>query len=261
MLTADAEEAALILLDAWRSGGRINELPESCRPASRSDGYQVQAALMRQSGQPHIGWKIAATSAAGQSHIGVDGPLAGPLLEGRCFGEGKPVSMRDNLMGVVEAEFAFRLGRDLPARETPYTLDEVMQAVDAAYPAIEIPDSRFADFASVGTAQLVADCACASWFVLGEACPPAWRSTDLTRHAVAVHCNGELACEGSGANVLADPRIAMTWIANELCAHAQPLMEGEIVTTGTCITPLAAAKGDHVRADFGALGSVEVLLS
>ena len=44
---------------------------------------------------------------------------------------------------------------------------EVLDAVDTLHPAIEIPDSRFADYVKAGEAQLIADNACAHLFVLG----------------------------------------------------------------------------------------------
>ena len=52
---------------------------------------------------------------------------------------------------------------------TPYTVQQVLDAVDTLHPAIEIPDSRFADFVSAGAAQIIADNACAHLFVLGPA--------------------------------------------------------------------------------------------
>ena len=38
----------------------------------------------------------------------------------------------------IEAEVAFRLGRDLPPRAAPYTRAEVMAALATAHPAIEV---------------------------------------------------------------------------------------------------------------------------
>jgi 2-keto-4-pentenoate hydratase len=68
--------------------------------------------------------------------------------------------------------------------------------------------------------------------------------------------NGELASQGSGANVLGDPCIALTWIVNELSQFGDGLLAGQIVTTGTCIPPIPVLPGDQVRMDFGVLGSV-----
>jgi 2-keto-4-pentenoate hydratase len=208
-----------------------------------------------------FGWKIAATSAAGQKHIGVDGPLAGALLAARLHRNGATVPLGNSLMCVAEAEFAFRLARDLPARTAPYTQDEVMAAVDALHPAIELPDSRYADFVHAGAPQLLADCACANYFVLGEAVAADWRTVDLSKHAVRAYVDAQLVQQGSGANVLGDPRIALTWIANELGANGRALRAGQIVTTGTSVVPVAIKVASQVRADFGVFGAVEVTLS
>jgi len=132
----------------------------------------------------------------------------------------------------------------------------VMSAVDALHPAIEIPDSRYRDFASAGDAQLIADSACACWFVLGPRAPDTWRSVDLASHRVSLTCNGEAVAEGKGANVLGDPKTALTWIANELCRHGESLQAGQVVTTGTCIVPARIAPGDTLLVDFGTIGRV-----
>jgi 2-keto-4-pentenoate hydratase len=254
------EEAAKTIWSAWQTNRKIEALPSACRPSTRSDGYRVQAQVARLSGQKVFGWKIAATSKAGQQHIGVDGPLAGRLLEKRTFVTGANVSLASNIMNVAEAEFAFRMSRDLPPRNTPYSLGEVIAAVDSMHPAIEIPDSRYRDFIAVGAAQLIADNACASYFVLGPAATADWRRHDLVRHPVTATVNGTIAREGRGENVLGDPRIALTWIANELSLQGDRLQRGDVITTGTCIKPADVASGDHVHADFGEFGHVEARL-
>jgi len=163
-----------------------------------------------------------------------------------------------NHMKVAEPEFAFRMARTLPARAAPYALDEVLAAVDTLHPAIELPDSRFHDFSKVGAAQLIADNACAHYFVLGPAAPEGWRFEDLAEHSVTGSVAGKLRREGKGANVLGDPRAALTWLANELSRLGIALAAGQVVTTGTCLAPLPVEPTDHVFADFGTLGSVEL---
>jgi 2-keto-4-pentenoate hydratase len=208
-----------------------------------------------------VGWKIAATSAAGQKHIGVDGPLAGPLLANRVLPNGATIPLDGNIMNVAEAEFCFHFGTSLPKRSTPYSQNEVLNAIDALHPAIEVPDSRYNDFAHVGAPQLIADTACACWFVLGPATTADWRSRDLVTHPATAYKNGHPAGTGSGANVLGDPRIAVTWLANELRTFGDGIQKGQIVTTGTCVIPVAIAPGDTFRADFGEFGTVEARIT
>ena len=267
-MTESQRQAAFdTLWTAWQSGLRVTALSEACRPHSREDGYAIQALLEPRSTRPLFGWKIAATSKAGQAHINVDGPLAGRLLAERAFESGARLRFGANHMKVAEAEFAFRMAVDLPPRPAPYSVDEVLRSVATLHPAIEIPDSRYDDFTIVGAAQLIADNACAHEFVLGQAAPDSWRSIDLAAHRVTGSVvrgatpSGspeQTEHEGIGANVLGDPRIALTWLVNELSQIGVTLRAGQVVTTGTCLTPLPIATGDRVSMDFGVLGSVDV---
>jgi 2-keto-4-pentenoate hydratase len=260
-MTQKSGAAAAILWKHWQQRTRIDELPSECRPTDRAEGYATQTDVVRLSGQNVVGWKIAATSLAGQKHINVDGPLAGPLLANRVLEHGATVPLDGNIMKAAEAEFAFRFGSDLPRRARPYTLEEVLAAAESLHPAIEIPDSRYNDFKRVGAPQLIADTACACWFVLGPPTHADWRTHDLITHAVTAYKNGTPSATGSGASVLGDPRVALVWIANELSTFSEGLRAGQFVTTGTCIVPLPIAPGDQVRADFGEFGSVGLQLS
>jgi 2-keto-4-pentenoate hydratase len=256
---SQVEEASKLLVGHWKSGRVVDAVPEHIRPLTRHDGYAVQAQLERGSSTV-FGWKIAATSEAGQQHIGIDGPIAGRLLSETVFHDGASIPFGHNRMQVAEAEFAFRMAVDLPAQREPYTQRDVLGRVDALHLAIELPDSRFADFATVGAAQLIADNACAHQFVLGPAAPSLWRELDLSTHRVVGRVGTRLEREGLGANVLGDPRIALTWLVNELSSLGITLRGDAVVTTGTCVVPLEIQAGDTVSADFGVLGSVSCSL-
>lgn len=250
--------AAELIWQAWQGGTVLDALPEGCRPATRAQGYAIQAHLEARSARPLAGWKIAATSQAGQRHIGVDGPLAGRILAEMVFPDGATVPFGANRMRVAEAEFVFRMGRTLAPRAAAFTEDEVLDAVAALQLGIEVPDSRFADFVTAGGPQLIADDACAHRMVLGPEAQGDWRGMDLAAHRVHCTVAGRYAREGVGANVLGDPRAALAWLANELSRHGIPLAEGQFVTTGTCVVPLEIQPGDAVGADFGALGQVSM---
>ncbi|MDE3175146.1 MAG: hydratase [Pseudomonadota bacterium] len=256
MELSSAKAASQLLARCWRRGEVVDALPAELRPADRAEGYLIQAQIEALSDKPLFGWKIAATSLAGQRHIGVDGPLAGRLLAERVYADGDVIPFGANRMRVVEAEFAFRMRVDLPPRRQPYSQDETLDAVADLFLAIEIPDSRYADFVTAGAPQLIADNACAHLFALGPKAPEIWRGIDLATHRVVGRVGDRLEREGLGSNVLGDPRIALTWLANELSSLGVPLAAGQIVTTGTCVTPMEIRPGDVVSADFGVLGRV-----
>ena len=256
MTPAAAVDAATLLWRHWTDRTRLDALPPACRPADRRDGYAVQAELARRSGQSTVGWKIAATSVAGQAHIGVDGPLAGRLLRDRVLPPGARVPLDGNTMRVAEVEFAFRMARALPPRDAPYTVEETMAAVASLHPSVEVPDSRYVDFVRVGAPQLIADDACACWLVLGDATGDDWRARDLAAFPVRASVDARTVAEGTGAAALGDPRIALAWIANELRVHGPGLAAGDVVTTGTCVVPVPVAPGDAFVADYGPIGSL-----
>ncbi len=256
-----AAGAARILIGHWHAQTRLAALPAACAPTTRAHAYAVQAHWQAQSAQPLAGWKIAATSLAGQKHIGVDGPLAGRYIAERVVASGGRIPFGNNHMKVAEIEFAFRLGRDLSPRAVPYAEEEVFAAVASLHPSIEIPDSRYDRFETVGAPALIADNACAHWLCIGEAMPDVWREMDLTTFTPVGRIAGKPEVRGLGSNVLGSPRIAMTWLVNELSAHGVTARAGEVVTTGTCLVPMAIASGDHVEGDFGSLGKVSVSLT
>jgi len=250
--------ACAFLYQHWKEGTRCDGLPPDLCAADRAEAYRVQASIETYSATPPVGWKIAATSKAGQAHIGVDGPMAGRLLAERRIPDGCSLVLGSNLMKVAEMEFAFRFGEDVMPRAQPYSQAEVLDRVSALHPAIELPDSRYDRFETVGDLQLIADNACAHYFVLGDPAPECWRDLDLAAHTVRGLKNGAVAETGIGANVLGDPRIALTWLVNELSRFGMPLKKDQVVITGTCVKPMPIAVGDQVSGDFGKLGGISV---
>src|SRR5437879_13469455 len=108
----------------WRAGTKLGNLDTSYRPSDRAEGYAIQAGIERCSDGKLFGWKIAATSVAGQKHINVDGPMAGRILVETLIPDGGTASMAGNEMRVPEPEFAFRMQADLPPRVSAYRRQE-----------------------------------------------------------------------------------------------------------------------------------------
>jgi 2-keto-4-pentenoate hydratase len=249
--------AAELIWQAWTERRTLPELPEHCRPAAVADGYACQARLDALGGRRR-GWKIAATGAGGRKVLGVDHPLAGPLFERFSVPPGGELEL-DQRMGVAEAEFAFSIAADLPARDAPYGRSEVLAALGAFHPAIELPDTRFDDHRAVGAAQLLADAACAGSYVVGEPVDD-YDPAALPEHRLTLERNGTPVAEGRGDAVLGDPVEAVVWLANELARHQRGLAQGDVVMTGACGITRDHVAGNELTADFGPLGRVSVRL-
>lgn len=251
--TPDHMQAVAQLVNAWRARRHIEELPEGCRPATRAQGYAVQSLWPALAGRVG-GWKIAATSVAGQRHIAVSGPLAGPIFADRVFANGATVSLTGNRMRVAECELVFRFKEALAPRPQGYSRGDVLALVDFVQPGIEVPDSRFMHFERAGEAQLIADCACANDMILGAPVSPYGRIEYLLNLSVEARVSDGRHLQGVGSNVLGDPVEALVWFINEIGAAGQRVELEHFVTTGACVMPIPVEPGQSVEADFGWLG-------
>lgn len=258
MTTQTVEHAAQALYTARVKRTRIDNIPDGCRPASVDEGYRIQDHLMTLLGQRVYGWKIGATSQKARDFVGIeDASLRARMLAINCYEH--PGNLKDHFffMRAVECEFAFTLGRDLPSADAPYDTRAVLAAIESLHPAIEVSDSRFVDWTTVGGPALVADNCNDGAFVRGEALRD-WHDTDLCKHEVTLFVNDKVAATGSGGEVITGPLGVLLWLANECAALNQGLRAGEVVTTGSCTGVVMAAAGDRIRADFGTFGMVEL---
>jgi 2-keto-4-pentenoate hydratase len=256
MVTQPYEAAATVLADARREHRVLSQLPDALVPADVAEGYAVQDAFRRLWPDTIVGWKAGATAAPVQKRFGVNEPFAGPFYAADTFQAPARIEARRFAHLCLESEFAFRFGRTLAARSEPYTRDEVLAAVDALVPAIEIVGPRFDSLALSGPVA-IADCALDAGFVLGEPVTD-WRGYDLPAHKVTLTVDGKVRAQGTGANVLGDPIAALLWTVRHLGSRAIAIRAGQILSTGTTTGLEYILPEETAVADFGPLGTVEV---
>jgi 2-keto-4-pentenoate hydratase len=124
-------------------------------------------------------------------------------------------------------------------------------------PAIEIVDSRYDSWTTVGAVSLIADNACNAAWVKGPLLAD-WREIDLAAQAVRVTVNGRVEREGAGSNVLGHPLHAMEWLVNSLASRGVGLEAGQYITTGVTTVVYMGERGDRITADFGPVGEASV---
>jgi 2-keto-4-pentenoate hydratase len=251
-------KAAAMLYAALRQKKALLDLPEDCRPDSPFEAYAIQDRFVALLGKP-VGYKIAFTNPAIQKKLKIDEPASGRLIADRVFASPTTINVRSLFRVGVETEFAFRMAKDLPATGAPYAPEQVGEAIDVLVPAIEIVDTRFADWTTCGALQAIADNALGSHWVYGAPYVE-WQGLDLVRAEAVTSVNGRVVGQGVGANVMGDPLAALTWLANDLASRRMGLGAGDYITTGACSDIVMARAGDRVVADFGRLGQVEVAL-
>jgi 2-keto-4-pentenoate hydratase len=252
---------AELLAEMRFSHQRLQQLPETIRPPDLATAYQVQDALvdrlLARHGGRRIGYKAACTNALAQQQLNVPGPLFGQMLSFSHLHSPATLRADDFTLRIVEAEFGVQMAQDVPARVQAYSASEIAAFVGAVMPGIEIVSHRFVNWAKVGAPSVAADNAIHGAWVQGAPIAD-WQAFDLAAQPVTLTVNGKFFERGSGANVLGHPLNVVAWLASELPQHGKQLKTGNFITTGVVMNVYLAQAGDHLRADFGALGTVEV---
>jgi 2-keto-4-pentenoate hydratase len=220
-------------------------------------GYRVQTQLAALTGGAVAGWKVTALNAEQQKMFDINRPVGGVMLASFAHETPATLALARFVGPLLECEIAYRLARDLPARDTPYTRAEIAEAVDALVPAYEIADLRVP--AEAPGLLKIADCVGNGAFIAGAAVT-GWRGVDLGKIEVVLSHNGVEVARGPTARILGDPLMAVVTLANAQPLPAGGLRRGQIVTTGTCTTPLPLKRGQYVAA-FGVLGGLRLTVT
>lgn len=248
------DDAAAALRAAY-SEGAIEPLRDTLDPTDVVGAYAIQAINTHhwiKAGRRVVGRKVGLTAKAVQAQLGVDQPDFGVLFDDMEIPHNGTLPVSRVLQPKAEAEIAMILGRDIDIADA--TPQQVASAVDHVVAAIEIVDSRIADW-KITFADTVADNGSSAFFVLGEERKPV-RELDLYTCGMALEVNGALMSLGAGAACLGHPLNAATWLARTLASLGEPLRAGDILMTGALGPMIALTPGDNVVAKIGGLGSV-----
>tara|TARA_Y100001934_G_scaffold282677_1_gene397592 strand:- start:3544 stop:4308 length:765 start_codon:yes stop_codon:yes gene_type:complete len=220
-----------------------------------SEAYETQREFQRlcqsQLGRgPRAGYKIALTSRAMQTMIGVAEPLAGWVFEDRMLAPGADVRLADYQHLGVEFEVAVRLGTTLADTGTPHTRNSVAEAVDGYATAYEFVEDRHADYSSLNAFTLVAENAWNAGVMIGP-----YHSLNLSANAVTrLEINGKEAGQGIAGDALGHPLEAVAWLANMLNQRGESLCAGEFVMTGSSIRTTFPKAGERYEFCVEGLG-------
>ena len=259
---AEIEAAAEALVEAERNGKQTGLLSVRHPQIGLDDAYAIQAAFMKRklaTGRHVVGCKIGLTSKAMQEALGIDTPDSGILLDDMAFADGDTVPAGRFIQPRVEAEIAFIMKAAL---EGDVTREALIAATECVVPALEILDTRILrKDPDSGVARkifdTVADNAANAGFVLGNQryAPEAF---DLRWAGAILKRDGEVVATGLGAGVLDDPVTALIWLSRRLASVGQRIEAGQVVLSGSFISPVECPPGTAIDADFGAFGSVSI---
>ncbi|MFF9014134.1 2-keto-4-pentenoate hydratase [Streptomyces sp. NPDC014870] len=249
-------QAAERLRDAERGRTPVVPLTETFPGLGVEDAYHVQLLNIRDrqaAGATVVGHKVGLSSPVMQRMMGVDEPDYGHLLDDMELRSDRPVPVARYCAPRIEVETGFVLGADLPGEGC--TPADVLAATERIVPAIELIDSRIADW-RITIGDTIADNASSAGFVVGAGRPPG--EIDPRGVEARLHADGAPLAEGRGDAVLGDPARSVAWLARTVARYGVRLREGHLVLPGSCTRAVDVTAGRTYTAEFTGLGSVSL---
>lgn len=254
---ARQHELVELLATLRRENREQSGLDPALVPPDKDTAYRIARLVEEKLGWEVAGWKIAAWKEELQKKLRTDSPIYGRVFAPNIRPSPVSLEFARQCSPIPEPEYEARLGADLPPRSTPYTVEEVTDAVASFHPGLELAECHFInDERFPPLPAILADGAGGSTICYG---PPIedWQTRDIANQEVVLLNNGVVKRKGSAAEAVDHPMLPLTWLANELSRTGIGLKAGQIISTGTLTGMLRPKAGDTFVADFGPFGKVK----
>lgn len=245
------------LLLAYESKIPVPPLRDRVEGINLDDAYRIQDIQLQHhiaAGRALAGRKVGLTSLAMQKQLGVDSPDFGFFLSDMVHRGNARIAAGAFIAPKVEPEFGFVLKETLTGPGV--TREQAAAAIGEVYAAIEIIDSRIADW-DIRLVDTVADNASCGAIAVGTT-PLEVTVDDLGSVKCSLLIDGEKRSTGIGTDVMGDPVAPLAWLANVLGEQGVSLEAGQLVLTGSFTGALPVVAGQTATADFGDLGSLSI---
>jgi 2-keto-4-pentenoate hydratase len=157
----------------------------------------------------------------------------------------------------VEAEIAFLMGKDLPARSAAYSREEVVGAIASCHPAIELLESALLNPDAAERLTAIADLQSNGGFLPGAAVE-GWQDFNFANESAQLNVDGFVRV-ANGKNAAGGDLLGLVlWLANEGHKRTGGLLAGQWITTGSWTGKTMTYSGSVVVARFAQFGDVTV---
>lgn len=241
------KQTAATLVRARRAQAPIPDLKPEEAPTDLAEVYTIQDAVGQDFGAIG-GFKVGAPSAT-------DTPFFAPLPQAWIREHDATVGGDHYRLRGVEGEIAFLFGKDLPPRSTPYTREEIADAVSQCAPAIELLESAYVDPRAVPRFTMFADLQMHGGFVPGPAIEN-WQSIDWNAESVELLIDGKVEVTRTASNPGGTDLLRLLLhVANEGAARTSGIRAGQWITTGSWTGVNWLKPGQTAEARFRNAGS------
>jgi len=247
-MSANTESAAQFLMAARERGTPGSRMPEAFRPTTIDEALAVQRRVTQLLGAAIGGYKCSVPTDPR--------PIAYAPILAPTISQASPTAVRAAGPRLqVEPEIACVIGRDLLPRSTPYSEEDIRDAVKEAHFVLEVLGSRYAEFPDIPFPENLADGIANAGLFVGPAVRDPWRSP-LGEFPITVTSNGKLLVTKDGKHPDRHPLRPLHWLANYLAHNGAPLREGMIVTTGSYCGIVEVPVGETLTFTYGDLGGL-----
>ncbi|KND61152.1 2-keto-4-pentenoate hydratase [Candidatus Burkholderia verschuerenii] len=244
------------LLDARRQHRLIDTLAPADIPADAPTAYAIQHEALRETDARIGAWKIGARA---PDALATGAPIDAALVHA------SPARLPfDSFFRVlVELELAFRFSHALMPRSDPYTRDEVFAAIGGMAVALEVVDSRFAQWPNLDPLAQLADSQNNGALIVSgmepyEVIAPGF---DFLAPRLEFTLDGMSIAPEALGNPAGDPRELLVWLVNH-CSRMELAVEPFwTITTGSYTGAYRVEGPAMVHGSIDRVGELELVLS
>ena len=257
MQTSEIKRIAQNLHEARLNASPIEQFARQLTDFTADNAYQVQElgiAARQENGEKLIGLKMGLTSEAKRKQMNLDSPLYGELTDKMQVQNGGTFNLQGTIHPKIEPEVAFLIKKELRGN---VAREEVLDACQAVYAAMEILDSRYSQFKYFSMEDVISDNSSSSHFVLGQEVKD-FKNIDLANLKLVMKVNGEVAHEGNSKAISGDPVLSVVQLCELLAKRNRSLPAGSIVLAGAATAAVALEAGMEITLETEKLGPVSV---
>lgn len=230
-------------------------------PADMAAGYRVQEVAIGLWPEPVVGWKVGRIPLELQAELKAE-RVMGPVFAGHLWqadpAKPTPLPIIPGGFAAVEAEYIYRMGRDVPSDKLDWTPQEALDFVADLLVGVEFAASPLATINVLGPRIVASDFGNNAGLILGRVVP-GWRDRADVAPPCRAYIDGRLVGEGAPESIPGGPLTSLAWLLAACAARGRPLKAGQLVTTGAASGIHDIEAGQTARITFGDLEEIRCI--
>ena len=251
MIALKFQQAAEILVQRRLRNEIGDRLPVELRPQSNEQALKIQRVQMEHMTRNHLdtvgGWKCC---------LPFDGNYVVAPLFSRTIHHHSPCPIQlDQGVCKIEPEIAFRFKDSLPSGRKAYSEQEVMDALEGAYMALELIQDRYHSYEEVPFLEHLADNLLNQGVFIGPELPlKKVLKASKIKFNITLDDSVQSDIKGKHPNQL--PQTPLLWLVNYLNRSGQGIQAGQEVITGSYAGVLTVKEKEDFTIEYKGLGSM-----